>query len=331
MNRLKILVPCFLILLLSGCGADTQKEFWIYTSIYKEVFPHFEPHLKETFPDVTFRWYQAGSENIAAKILAEHKGGRIRADLIMTSDLFFYQELKRMDLLIACQSENFSRVPEAYRDRDGTFAVSRFPLMVLAYNKEKVSGEDIPKAFSDLLDPRYKGRITMPSPLQSGSTLTAILFLHDLYGQAYFEGLRTNDVMSAGGNGSTLSRIQSGERPVGMVLLENILKAKQSGLESVAYVLPAEGVLPIPSPIAALKGSGDEALARRVLDWFLTDKAQAVVVEGWVHSVFPDGPAPPGAPKWTDLPLRDWDLPTFSVWSEKRQEIKSSFQQVVLQ
>ncbi|MCP4657071.1 MAG: hypothetical protein GY856_16800, partial [bacterium] len=142
--------------------APPPEEFWIYTSTYKEVYPLYEPGLREAFPGVVFRWYQSGSEKIAAKILAEEKGGGTQADLLMTSDLFFYQELKKLELLLPLSGPVVESVPAVYRDPDHAFAINRLPLMVIAYNREKIAADEVPASFADLVDPRYEGRLTMP-------------------------------------------------------------------------------------------------------------------------------------------------------------------------
>lgn len=149
-----------LALLAAGCGGPESKELWIYTSLYKDVYPLYEPALAEAFPGVDFKWYQSGSEKIAARILAEEKGGGTKADLLMTSDLFFYQELERLGLLVELSGANVERLPEAYRDPDGVFAIHRFPLMVLAYNPQVLTAEEAPRSFRDLVEPRFKGRLT---------------------------------------------------------------------------------------------------------------------------------------------------------------------------
>ena len=74
----------------------------------------------------------------------------------------------------------------------------------------------------------------------------------------------------------------------------------------------------------------DPELARRVLDWFFTDEARAVVVRGWMYSAVHSDPPPEGAPPWSELEIHPWDLETFADWSEKRQEVKSLFQSTVL-
>ena len=319
-----------LTLTVQACGGGGE-EIWIYTSVYKEVYPLYEPGLAEAFPGVTVRFYQSGSEKIAAKILAEEKGGGTRADILLTSDLFFYQELKERGRLLPFSGPHLERVPPALRDPDGAYAVNRFPLMVLAYNRGAVTGDDIPKGFLDLLDGRYAGRLTMPSPLESGTAMTTALYLHQRFGPSYFEGLRKNDILAAGGNGATLSRIQSGERPVGMVLLENVLKAQQGGLEAVGWLVPAEGALVMPSPVAVLRDTREPELAARIADWLFSDAARNVVVEGNMYSVLPSDPPPRGAPPLAELDLHPWNLETFAGWSAERQKVKSLFREIVLQ
>lgn len=326
--KILVLLSCWW---LTACGGGERQTFWIYTSVYKEVYPLFEPGLEEAFPDVDFQWYQSGSEKIAAKILAEERGGKIQADLLMTSDLFFYQELVRLGWLLPLSSKTFDQVPAEYRDHEGHFAINRLPLMVIAYNQQVLPAGDVPEGFADLIDPKYKGRVTMPSPLESGSALSTALYLYHLFDEAYFDGLRQVEVLAAGGNGATLSRIQSGERPVGIVLLENVLKAEQLGLEAVAWKAPKEGALAIPAPLAVLEDTADPELAQRVVDWFLSEEARKIVIEGWVHSIFTEDPAPFGAPPLSELDVYPWDLDTLATWGEKRQDVKSLFQRVVLE
>lgn len=321
-----------LVLSLSGCaGPGSQEpEIWIYTSVYKEIYPLFEPGLEEAFPGVSFHFYQSGSEKIAAKILAEEQGGGSRADLLMTSDLFFYEELAKEGRLLPLSGLQVPGLGAELRQPEDLYWVQRYPVMVLAYNRQMLRPEDAPKGWADLLDPRFAGQLTMPSPLESGSALTSILYLYQRFGEDYFSGLRRNEVLAAGGNGSTLSRLQSGERPVGMVLMENLLQAEAKGMDSVAMVLPEEGALTIPSPLAVLANSDQPELARRVAAWFFSPQARQVVIQGWMYTPFADDAAPTGAPAWQDFQRLPWDLETFAEWTNTRQEVKTLFRQIVL-
>src|SRR5687768_14945870 len=81
---------------LAACSPKSNKtELWVYTSTFKEVLAIYDPVLKKELPDIEIKWFQSGSENVASKIMAELSGGGTKADMMITSDLFFYQELKK--------------------------------------------------------------------------------------------------------------------------------------------------------------------------------------------------------------------------------------------
>ena len=337
MKLFKLLTPSlFCLAVLFSCSAKKssstdKKEIWIYASMYKEVIATYNPVLKEAFPNLDIKWFQGGSENIAAKLMAEYKGGKTKADILMTADLFFFMELKRLAKLKKIDMTQLSHVPQNYIDPDQQFFVDRFPVMVLAYNKSFIKDDMIPRSFSSLLDAKYKNKITMPSPLQSGTTLTTSLYMKNLFGLDYFKGLRANNILSSGGNGSTLARIQSGEKPIGIVLMENVLQAKHKGLINVEFVIPEEGAFLIPCPLAILNDTEHPKEVQKLMEWFMSKAATDLLVQGWIYSSLPNSKTPPGGPDFGSFKTQKWDIPTFEKWSTERQAIKKSFQKIILQ
>jgi iron(III) transport system substrate-binding protein len=323
-----------LLVCLMACSKNQKTEVWIYTSTYKEVLSKYEPKLSEKFPEVKIRWYQAGSETVASRIQAEKISGKIKADILMTSDLFFFFELLNENQLDTIESLSELKLPPEHVGQDSRFVVSRFPVMVIAYNKKFIPENKAPKSWNDLLKPEYSGKIAMPSPLESGSVLTALFFLKTALGKEAFESLRKQNVLASGGNGSTLSRVLSGEKPIGILLMENVLQAQEKGQDNVAYVVPQEGAFPIPSPIAIFlkpdRPSAERQIVQNVAKWFLTQEAQETLVEGWVYSTFPEFKAPVNAPAWQSLKLAPWNLETFKKWTLDRQALKDEFSKTVL-
>jgi iron(III) transport system substrate-binding protein len=171
----------------------------------------------------------------------------------------------------------------------------------------------------------------MPSPLESGTALTTVLQLHKLYGEDYFKGLRANGAVAAGGNGAALARLQSGEFPVGMVLMENVLQAWEKQQNSVVFTVPEEGGVAVPSPMAIFKSSKEPELAQQILAWFMSAEAQNILVKGWVYSVVPGSPAPAKAPAWDALKMMPWTLGELETLGKQRQSVKDAFQKLVLQ
>lgn len=318
--------------LLSCKDSPSKTTLWIYTSSYKDTVAWYREALQSAFPDLQIEWFQSGSENISAKIQAELASGHPQADLLMTADLFSYLELQKQDALLSLKD-----LPEAellkkqnILNPEGNILVNRFPVMVIGYQEKTLKQSELPTHWKDLLKPQYKGRLTMPSPMESGSALTSILFFKALYGETYFEGLRKNEMLAAGGNGATLARIQTGERPLGIILMENVLQAQSRGLP-IKFIIPEEGALPIPSALAALKSTRYPQEALKVLHWILTSpQSHEILKKSWAYSALSPELTPAGAPKWSSLHRKDWSFKEFNEWRKSRNLVKQHFQETVL-
>lgn len=313
---------------LPACGDDGRAELWIYTSLYPSVIERVEPRLQAALPDVRLRWYQKGSEQVAARLNVEIDAGESPCDLLLTSDPFYYAQLKAAGRLLPYESPAASAVPPGFRDPDHAYVTVRLPLMVIAVNRERLPAEAWPRSFDDLTDPRLRGKVAMGDPLKSGTTFTTIAALVRAKGWAYVEGLRANDVVSAGGNSAVLHKLETGERPVGIILLENLLPSLEKGAP-IEVIYPSDGAVPVPSPAAILAGTDQPDLARRVYDLLFSPEVQAAIVEGFMYSPLPGRAPPPGARPWSELRLVPWDQEFLHWVRERRADIKQRFRAIM--
>jgi iron(III) transport system substrate-binding protein len=294
------------------------------------MIAEMDPQLRAVLPDADIKWYQAGSENVASKVNTEMAAGATKADLILTSDPFWYHELKKTGKLLPYESAAAKAVPAQYRDPEHYWINVRMPVMVIAYNSEAVKEADAPKSFKDLADPKWKGKLTMGSPLESGTMFTTVALLSRKYGWDYFQALRKNDIVAAGGNSSVINRVETRERPIGIVLIENVLKA-QAKNSPVKLVYPSDGTIPIPSPIAILKDSKNPELVKKAYDWFFTPEAQKAVVKGGMYAAVPGIAGPDTALGWPELEknLAPWSPALVDEIYAQRDQLKSKFSEVV--
>src|SRR6186997_640051 len=94
-----------LLILLVGCTkSSNKKEIWVYTSLYKDTIADIEPKLKAQFPDLQVNFFQAGSEEVASKVSAEELGGGTKADVLIFSDRFWFEEMASKGRLHAYNS-----------------------------------------------------------------------------------------------------------------------------------------------------------------------------------------------------------------------------------
>ena len=175
--------------------------------------------------------------------------------------------------------------------------------MVLAYNPEMVDewaakGVTIPKTFKAFAeDPALKGYISMGNPMTSGTTFAAVASLtqDDHYGLGYLDGLAANEVMIESGS-TAIAKLQTGECAAIMILEESILKvlkeAEDAGapITNLACIYPEDGVVLIPSTVMTVAEDHSANMnieaCEAVEQWLLSEEAQKLILQGYMHSVF---------------------------------------------
>jgi iron(III) transport system substrate-binding protein len=304
-------------------GATASGEVWVYTSIYHPVLDALDPLIRRALPEVKVRWYQAGSEKVANRLDAELAAGGTPADLLLTSDPFLYERLKRDGALLRYASPNALRTPRALMDLDGHYTACRVSTMVLAYRSDV---GDPPQRFRDLTDPRWRGEVALGDPLTSGTAFTWALAMEREYGESFFDELRANGAVVAGGNAAVMQKIESGEARVGVLLLENSLAGRASG--GIQFSWPSDGAVAIPGPIAVFRFSRNAAAAKALYDFLLSPEAQALIVSaGDMHSVDPRLPGPRGERGLDDLlaASRPWDEGFIRQGVDRGAAVKAAF------
>src|SRR5213076_1695411 len=197
------------------------------------------------------------------------------ADVINTSDASHVITWKRNNWLAPFVSEDMARqfLPE-YRDPDGMSATSRIYLSSIAYNTNLVKPEDAPRSFTDLLDPKWAGKMVKGHPAYSGTIMNATFQIARDLGWEYLEKLAKQRVLQVQSATDTPKKIALGERAVmvdgaGYLVIRN----KEEG-QPMEIVYPAEGTPQAAGPSAVFKGAPNPNAARLFQNWMHSREAQ---------------------------------------------------------
>lgn len=321
----------FFLLLACACqNASDKKEIWIYTSLYKDTIADMTPKLEQAFPHLKINWYQAGSEEIAAKVNTELIAGAPKADILISSERFWYQELSNSGKLVSWKPSQFENFRPEYQYAAGTFHIASVPIMVLVYNSDVLKEADAPKSFYDLILPKFKGMGTGGSPLASGTAFTTVLALQHKYGWEFFHALKANKFLFDGGNSAVIKRIQTKERPIGFVLLENALRFVNDD-PRLKIVYPTDGVVTQFNTMGIPKKNESSQDVLKLADWFFTNDGQAAMTRSFMHSPLKDFPPPVGAPSLSVLKEKafEWSEPLIRELTDKRFEIKETYVEII--
>ena len=332
---MKPLVTLFLsvfILLASSQDALAKTELWIYTSLYKDTIADIQPQLEKQFQDIKFNFYQAGSEEVAAKYAAEELAGGTKADVMISSDRFWYEDLAQQKKLHAYKSPATKEIPADLKNSQGFYSTLSIPVMVLAYNNEAVADADAPKSFKDLTASKWKGKFSSGSPLTSGTNFTTVAFLQKKYGWEFFKSLKANETISEGSNGSVIKRLQSKERPIGWVLMENVLRFQDTD-KRIKFVVPQDGAIIQNNVIAITTRSANKAAAEKFVDWMYSEPGQLAMTKSYMYSPLAKIAAPKGAPELKTVlaTAKKWSPELIKEFMESREKIKDQFSQIMFQ
>ena len=160
----------------------------------------------------------------------------------------------------------------------------------IVYNKDvyEALGIETPDSFDDLADPRLQGWVALADPRQSGSITTTFDSIISHYG--WDKGWRVLRAMSANARYFTNSStkppldVSYGDCAVGLAIdfygrgqSQSVLLPGQSPDEGrVGYVDPPGEVYIDADPVSILRGGPEPELAKRFVEFLLTEKAQSM-------------------------------------------------------
>ena len=324
-----------LFTLVSCNQQESTKEkntLWVYTSLYKDTINDLTPRLKEKFPELEIKWYQAGSEEIATKVNAEILAGNLQVDVLISSDRFWYEELSEKGFLVPFKSKQTKEIDPQLKHPDGLYNTLSLPVMVMCYNNELIDKSNAPRTFKEMQSAQWKNKFTTGNPLASGTNFTTMAMLQHHYGWDYFKGLKKNNTLSQGGNSSVLRRIQSKQRPVGWVLLENVLRFKDKD-KRLEIIYPEDGVVTNNNVIAITKKEKSREWAKKFVTWMYGKDGQLAMTRSFMYSPLPSYLPPAGAPKLAAILNNSfpWSKEFLKKVTESRTELKEKFTEIMFQ
>jgi iron(III) transport system substrate-binding protein len=262
-------------------------ELNVYYGTSRDLFEPIIQAFAASRPDIKVTSFRAPTEEMLATVELEIKAGKPRADVIVctASQLFGLQQ--QYKALERYMPKDLEKIKKELRDPEGILNPVGVNLSLIQYNTKRITGADIPKKYADLLNPKWNNQIVITDPRSSSSAHTHIWFLTKYladtageppYGWSFYKELRKLNAKYVASHGTIRAMVQTGERPLGIQMLNDALKSVTAG-EPASFVLAQEGS---PAEITAatfLKASRNQTEAQAFVDFLLTEKGQDLMVK----------------------------------------------------
>lgn len=232
--------------------------------------------------DVKTSFIRNGSGSTFAKVEAEKNNPQ--ADVWYGGTFDPQSQAGELGLLQPYQSPNLSQIVEKFRDpgkiKGNLSSAIYMGILGFGVNTERLAKlgiKEVPKCWSDLLDPRLKGEIQIADPQSSGTAYTAIATFVQLWGEPkafdYFKSLDKN-ISQYTKSGITPSRNAArGEATIGIGFLHDYALEKEKGAP-LALIVPCEGTGYELGGVSILKGARNLDNAKLFVDWVLSKEGQ---------------------------------------------------------
>ena len=232
--------------------------------------PMFEEFEKATGIHVNFIRFSSGEA--LARVIAEKSNPRV--DVLFGGPVETHIAGIKEGIFEPYKPGTFATLASRFKDSNGYWVGIADDPLVFMTNSKFLQENNLkpPTSWDDLLNPAYKGMIQMADARTSGTAVTRIFSIIEVFGRDetkafdYMKKLRKNvQVYTKSGGGGTIP-VGLGQAGAGIFFIVDALKTKQEGYD-VVISFPKEGIGTSVEAIALITGAKNSALGKKLIDW----------------------------------------------------------------
>ena len=255
---------------LESAAHDEGTLTWYIAQVDAQTAENLGRSFSQSYPGVNVGVIRTTGQVAYQRLLMDIKNHTPQCDVFSTTDISHMPILKERDELMAYTPANADALLPAFKalSDPGYSYITNAARYILIYNTEKVKPEDVPRAWTDLLDPKWKGRVATGHPAFSGCTGTWALGLKKVHGWDFFEKLSNNNPRIGRSAVDPMTLINAGECLVGVGSANGVYASIDKG-NPLGVVHPSDGLVLCVTPSGIPAHAPHPNAARLFMEWLL--------------------------------------------------------------
>jgi iron(III) transport system substrate-binding protein len=232
--------------------------------------------FKMDFRNIKTSYTRLQTGALYAKITAERSAGRFQCDVLQLSDISPAVDFQKKGGWDVHQSPELSAYKKEYQSSpSGHFTWAGVTFAGISYNKGKVTAEQAPKDWKDILKPAYRDGISAKLAT-SGMQHAQWYMLRKLYGNDFWQEFAKQRPKGFDARAQLFDRLAKGDdRMCALAEYAGYTLFREKGAD-IDFVAPADGLPATPIFIGVVNKAPHPEAAKLFVDWALSNRGQNV-------------------------------------------------------
>ncbi|MFP3904381.1 MAG: ABC transporter substrate-binding protein [Armatimonadota bacterium] len=283
-------------------AARSEGELNWYTSLPMERAEQFVRLFENQHNYIRVRITRESTFDIVRRVEQEIKNRDVQADVMHVLDPAIFTSLKSRGDLYRYHPEGARGIPPEYKS-PGYWTGARLVVICMA-RSSRISEEEAPETWMDLLNPQWRGRIALKDAQTSGSAYAQYYFLREKYGRSFWANMAGQAPTMYKSGDDILQALIAGDKDIAGGVLRYKVQKYMDNDAPVEPIWPADGVPVCLGPVAILRACPHPNAAKLFVEFMLSQEGQTQLSKLLTcYSPRSDVPPPEGARPLSELNL----------------------------
>lgn len=253
-------------------AAKKEKTLVFYTSVSVPNAKERIDTFKKKYPFAQVDFFRASGERTLNRILAETRAGKWDFDVVGLTQIGTLTQQKVLAPYISPEAKAY--IPE-FKDPAGDWTGVSNIYYVISYNTKLVSEREAPRRWEDLLDPKWKGKISMDREEYSWYATLLEAWGKDKT-QKFMEALARQNIQWRKDHALIAQLMAAGEFPLSIAYAHRIEEMKTKGAP-VEWVHTVDPIVTSVNRIAMSAKPNNPSATRLFIDFILSKEGQGII------------------------------------------------------